>query len=477
MVISASREGTWAADRLAQAVHDEDASLLAAWQSAVEGECPPDFDFLIACPIRTRRDDLARQLLERHCDVGDRPLVLGPMSLSAPIIDTALRCGIAGTIAQVGEQVPAHLNARRVCDLDFAWPSISVVVNAHNAEDTLEECLSHCDQLDYPRLEVIVVDDGSTDATPQIARAHAGVRLVTVADRGLSACRNLGCQHARGELVAYLDADAYPSPDWPWYLAFGALGDRVGGAGGPNVPPPDEPTPARVVALSPGGPVPRLLTPDRAAHLPGCNMAFRREVLEQLGGFDPTFDAAADDVELEWRLMNSGYELGYHPAALVWHHRRPGGGPLPPPTAPLRTKPGHAGVPVPGALSRWASSEKALAFARPARTGATRSGFCRVNYLSLARDQTRALELAHQWGMPAVSLFVMTAPLGLLRRRLAARGRRGRRLRGCAVRGRRHSGRRRQATLRARPHDARSRCHAAATPPACVPVGPRAGRF
>ena len=63
-------------------------------------------------------------------------------------------------------------------------------------------------------------------------------------------------------------------------------------------------------------------TDDVAEHIAGCNMAFRRDVLLQLGGFDPIYRAAGDDVDICWRLQDAGYTIGFSPAAVVWHFRR-----------------------------------------------------------------------------------------------------------------------------------------------------------
>ena len=79
---------------------------------------------------------------------------------------------------------------------------------------------------------------------------------------------------------------------------------------------------ASCVALSPGAPAHVLLDDEVAEHIPGCNMAFRREALEAISGFDPIFRAAGDDVDVCWRLQNKGYKIGFSPAALVWHFRR-----------------------------------------------------------------------------------------------------------------------------------------------------------
>jgi hypothetical protein len=77
-----------------------------------------------------------------------------------------------------------------------------------------------------------------------------------------------------------------------------------------------------VVARLPGGPSHVLLTDREAEHVPGCNMAFWRSALDEVGQFDPTFRAAGDDVDICWRLQNIGHRIGFAAAAMVWHRRR-----------------------------------------------------------------------------------------------------------------------------------------------------------
>jgi GT2 family glycosyltransferase len=200
-------------------------------------------------------------------------------------------------------------------------PAMSVVVCTHNGAATLRDCLDGVLALDYPRVEAIVVDDGSTDASAAIAR-ELGVRTISTANRGLSAARTTGLKAARGEIVAYLDDDARPDPDWLTYLALAFRSTAHAGVGGPNIPPPEETGIAACVANTPGGPVHVLLSDTEAEHLPGCNMAFRREALLAVGGFDARFRVAGDDVDVCWALQARGETLGFHPAAMVWHRRR-----------------------------------------------------------------------------------------------------------------------------------------------------------
>lgn len=205
--------------------------------------------------------------------------------------------------------------------LEEEWPSISVVVCTYNGMQTLAECCQGLKKLDYPDYEVIIVNDGSTDGTDGLADG-SGFRVIHTDNRGLSAARNTGWQAARGEIVAYLDDDAVPDSDWLHYLALAFHDSEYAGIGGPNIQPPEGCDTAHCVANAPGGPIHVLLTDTEAEHIPGCNMAFRRESLARVGGFDERFWIAGDDVDLCWRLQQAGETLGFSPAAMVWHHRR-----------------------------------------------------------------------------------------------------------------------------------------------------------
>ena len=202
-----------------------------------------------------------------------------------------------------------------------AWPRISVVCCSYNGSATIRDTLEGLKQLAYPDYEVIVVNDGSQDATPKIA-AEYDVKLISTENRGLSNARNTGWQQASGEIVAYIDDDAYPDPHWLHYLAWTFLHSDYVGVGGPNIAPPGDGPIADCVANAPGGPVHVLLSDTEAEHIPGCNMAFRRDALAAIDGFDPRYRAAGDDVDVCWRLQQNGGRLGFHAGAMDWHHRR-----------------------------------------------------------------------------------------------------------------------------------------------------------
>ena len=205
-------------------------------------------------------------------------------------------------------------------DLRASWPRVSVIVCAYNEEATIGACVDSVLASTYPDLELIVCDDGSTDATAQIVDAR-GARLLRLDHGGLSRARNAGLHASTGEVVAYLDADAACHPDWPYHLALSLEGGAAA-TGGPNLPYPGAELTERAIGHVPGQASEVLFESGRAEHVPGCNMAFDRARLLEIGGFDDRYVAAGDDVDVCWKLLESGYEIAFSPAAQVDHHRR-----------------------------------------------------------------------------------------------------------------------------------------------------------
>jgi len=198
---------------------------------------------------------------------------------------------------------------------------VSIVICTYNGEATLEETCAAVGRLQYPDFEVVLVDDGSTDRSAEIGRAH-GFRVISTANRGLSAARNTGLEAATGSIVAYLDDDGAPDIHWLMYLADAFERTDDVAVGGPNLPVPADGAIADAVAVAPGNPTHVLVSDREAEHIPGCNAAFRTEPLRSIGGFDSQFRVAGDDVDVCWRLQDAGGRIGYCAPAVVWHHRR-----------------------------------------------------------------------------------------------------------------------------------------------------------
>jgi GT2 family glycosyltransferase len=350
-------------ERLCDAVRAEDAGALVTYVNYPSTEyLRLPFVDLVSFNLYLDDPGSVRRYLARLQNLaGEKPLLLAEMgtdslrqgvdyqaaSVSSQI-DSAFASGCAGTFVFAWTD-EWHRGEDEVLDWDFGitdrgrrpkpvlagvrdayaragtaaadLPSVSVIVCTYNGAATLDACLLGLSDLNYPDYEVIVVDDGSTDSSAEIALRH-DVRLIRTDNRGLSAARNSGLAAAVCDIVAYIDDDAVADRDWLRFLAAVFTSSDHAAVGGPNVPPPDEGAIATCVANAPGGPVHVLVSDIEAEHIPGCNMAYRRSDLLAVGGFDPQFRVAGDDVDACWRLQEQGLTLGFHAAALVWHRRR-----------------------------------------------------------------------------------------------------------------------------------------------------------
>jgi GT2 family glycosyltransferase len=224
-------------------------------------------------------------------------------------------------------------------------PFISVVICTRDRVDELETCLQSVEYLEYPRFEVIVVDNAPTGddvrALVEARVSKATYRYVVESLPGLSRARNTGVAAATGDIIAFLDDDDVPDKHWLTGIARGfAWKEEVGCVAGPILP-------ARLDTLaqeifeqigghrkgrgfvrsffSRSGPQkPLFPLPPFGT---GANMAFRREILSTIGGFDValgagTCAAAGEDTLALTLTLLYGYEIVYEPTALMWHHHR-----------------------------------------------------------------------------------------------------------------------------------------------------------
>ncbi|MGQ0431890.1 MAG: glycosyltransferase family 2 protein [Microthrixaceae bacterium] len=180
-------------------------------------------------------------------------------------------------------------------------------------------------------VEVIVVDNGSTDHTAAVVAARPSVVYVREGERGLSRARNAGLSVAQGALVAFLDDDARPEPGWcAALLAARGRWPDVAAIGGPVGLQWDGPRPkwlkpelTRWLSWVDHGPSPRMLRADE--QIVGANLAVARADVLRVGGFSPELGrvgsslASAEEVDLVRRLRLSGGEVGWEPNARVRH--------------------------------------------------------------------------------------------------------------------------------------------------------------
>lgn len=211
---------------------------------------------------------------------------------------------------------------------DPFFPTISLIIPVRNRPADLKQCLDSLADLHYPShlLEIIVVDDASTDHTPAVAKKYPGIRLYTHKEwHGASFCRNFGALLATGDILCFLDSDCRATGGWLNGLTPAFLDSRVSAAGGMVASDLDRRALDRYEQVQSSlymGMHPKdSRNEDRFFYLPSCNFAVRREWFLRIGGFGETL-ALGEDVDFCWRLVDSGGNIVYRPGAKVYHRHR-----------------------------------------------------------------------------------------------------------------------------------------------------------
>ena len=209
-------------------------------------------------------------------------------------------------------------------------PLVSILISTLNRAAHLAAALDALRRLRYPRFEVAVVNGPSTDQTAEVLARFAGeIKLATCPEANLSMSRNIALGLAAGEIVALLDDDAIPEPDWLCRLVSGFSDPAVGVVGG-AVLFDDGITYQQHVVVSDWYTENRFFDSVEAAAAAGAlaegfirpmgaNAAFRREALIAAGGFDEVFAYTADEVDATLRMIEAGWQVAHVEDAEVHH--------------------------------------------------------------------------------------------------------------------------------------------------------------
>jgi len=270
-------------------------------------------DFLVSSrPLRMLRLNPALlALLQRLEDGGIRP----ESDAEQMVLDTLVKKGF--------------IERSRSTLADLAQlPRVSIIIPVKDRADDLRTCLTSLSSLDYPsdRLEILVVDDGSRDATPEVAR-ELGARLIAsgAVGGGPALARNKGAMVASGEILAFIDSDCSAAEDWLADLIPAFNDEKLAAVGGWVDGMHQGSALDRYEAVMSSLNLGRREMAGGAGgdtfYLPSCNLLLRRDAFIAAGGFRTELQVG-EDVDLTWRLRDAGWTIRYLPCGTVYHAHR-----------------------------------------------------------------------------------------------------------------------------------------------------------
>ncbi len=207
-------------------------------------------------------------------------------------------------------------------------PRVSIIIPVKDRAADLYNCLTSLQRLDYPQklLEIIVVDDGSSDATPQVAEELGALVIKSGAVGGGPAlARNQGAAVARGEILAFIDSDCTAAEDWLSDLLPGFNDEKLAAIGGWVDGMHHGSALDRYEAVMSSLNLGRRELSGGAGgdtfYLPSCNLLVRKKAFAAAGGFRAELHVG-EDVDLTWRLRDAGWKIQYLPSGTVYHAHR-----------------------------------------------------------------------------------------------------------------------------------------------------------
>ena len=213
-------------------------------------------------------------------------------------------------------------------------PTVSIIIITRNRPVLLQYCLEHVLAQPYPYKEIIVVDSSSNNESERVVAQYPEVLSVRLYGQrnNMPQARNEGINISSGEIIAFIDDDAIVEPGWLDALIDTYRDETVGAVGGRIIQMPkphcDLITDSPILSVRPSG---RVIIENLGSFsteqvevdwLLGCNMSFRRTVLELVGGFDPgyTLTNTREDIDLSFRVKRAGWRVVFNPAMAVVHY-------------------------------------------------------------------------------------------------------------------------------------------------------------
>lgn len=240
-----------------------------------------------------------------------------------------LKCGLLYSARKYFEKSlsisPGNSPARRILSKLKENPvtqkkPVTFYVPCYNAERFIAACMEGALAQTYPISEILIIDDGSSDKTLDIANKYPVCIIRHEKNHGLGSARNTALKHAKGDFIASVDADVMPDKYWLEYLIVNFVSDEIGGVGGKLL---EEKTLTvvdrwRQVNMAQHWGERRKVNPYT---ITGGNTVYRKKCLKEIGGYHEKFTTNHEDTDLSLRVRMLHYKLIYDPRAIAHHLR------------------------------------------------------------------------------------------------------------------------------------------------------------
>lgn len=208
-------------------------------------------------------------------------------------------------------------------------PFFSIIIPFKTVDKYLLECLGWCHEQEYKKFEIILLPDNKIIKS-QLSKKWKNIKIIPTEKVFPSKKRNIGMKHSKGNIYAFIDADAFPKTNWIKNSVKYFKNEKIAAVGGPNISPKNEPfliqISGRVITnfFATGSVAKRFKVYKKnyfAHELSASNLIIRKSIMQKLGGFDEAY-LTGEDSKLCYQINNIGKKILYAKDVQVYHHQR-----------------------------------------------------------------------------------------------------------------------------------------------------------
>ncbi|MFH1128469.1 MAG: glycosyltransferase [Candidatus Omnitrophota bacterium] len=209
--------------------------------------------------------------------------------------------------------------------------TVSIIIAVKTWQKNLEECVNNCLKLDFSEFEIIILPDDPIDRDSLQIGGAVPIKIIPTQAINPARKRDIAITRAKGEILAFLDDDAYPDRAWLKNALINFADQEIAAVGGPAITPPSDSLEQKASGLIYASVLvsgtnlscrySQQMPRKEVVDFPSCNFLVRKSIMVELGGFNTNF-WPGEDTKLCLDIIKLGKKIIYDPNVLVYHHRR-----------------------------------------------------------------------------------------------------------------------------------------------------------